>query len=101
MMLRRAKQAVRKEHIKRASKDLILALVDVARALIKGQVSMTPQQLGAARRNKHNLTNLVAPGKSVEEKKRILQKGGFIGALLGPLLKIGAPIIGGLLGLGK
>ena len=100
-LLRRAKASVRKQHIKKAPKDMILALVDIAKAMIKGQVSLSPQQLGVVRRNERNFKSLVAPGKTLTAQKKILQKGGFLGALLGPLLKIGAPIIGGLLGLGK
>lgn len=97
-LLRRAKASVRNKKIKSAPKDLIMALVDVAKALIKGEISMSGRQLSAVKRNERNFRNLVNPSTSVETKKKTLQKGGFLGALLGPLAKIGVPIIGKLMG---
>ena len=50
--LSRAKKAVRSPMLNRASTDLILAIVDVAKALINGEMQLTSKQLSAAKRRK-------------------------------------------------
>lgn len=97
-LLGRAKAAVRKRKIRDAPKDLIMALVDVAKALIKGEISLSSSQLGAVRRQKKNFLSLVRPGKALGTLKKTLQTGGFLSALLGPILKIAGPLLGGLFG---
>lgn len=97
--LAKAKSHTRRRTISDASHDLIMALVDAARSLLKGHLSLTPRQLSAAKRHRRSLEKLAKQGTSLREKKRTLQTGGFIGALLGPLLKqIAVPVLGGLLG---
>ena len=97
-LLARAKKVVRNKKIKTAPKDLILALVDVARAIIKGEISLSPTQLGAVRRHKNTLKKVTKPRATVKTLRRTFQTGGLLPAILGPVLKIAAPLIGGLLG---
>jgi hypothetical protein len=97
-LLARAKRAIRNRKIKSASKELIMALVDLAKAMIKGEVSMTPFQLAAVRRHKNNFRAVVKPKTPVNKLKKTFQVGGFLPALLGPILKVAGPLIGGLLG---
>ena len=50
--LARAKQAVRSRHLADAPEDLILAIIDVAKALIRGKIKLTTSQLAQAKNNK-------------------------------------------------
>jgi hypothetical protein len=99
--LAKASPKPRRKIISQASDDFILALVDAAKKLIKGEISLTPQQLGAVRRHRHHFEKVTKPRVNVKEVKKACQIGGFLPALLGPLLKIGLPILSGVLGLGQ
>ena len=96
-LLARAKGAVQKRMLCQASQSLIMALVDVARSLIKGELSMTPRQLSVARQSKRQLHGLAHSGVGVETKRRALvQDGNLIGLLLKPLMKGIGPLISGI-----
>lgn len=81
-----------------ASNELILALVDAAKMLIKGDVTMTPRQLANVRRLGKQFRKVVSPNSSVKQVRNVCQTGGFLPALIGPLLRIGLPILSGLFG---
>ena len=83
LSLHRASEVVRRTVIENAKKDLILALVDCAEAVITSPELLETPQL---RRHIHALRTLTSPSSSVGAKREILQTGGFLGALLGPLL---------------
>ena len=99
-LLARAKGAVRKRMLCQASQSLIMALVDVAKALIRGELTMTPRQLNSAKRRKHQLRGLARSNVSVESKRKALtQDGNLLGLLLKPLLSaVAGPLISGILG---
>jgi hypothetical protein len=96
--LARAKRVLRNRKIRMAPKELIMALVDLAKTLIKGEVSMTANQLAAVRRHKESFRKVVKPNTKVQTLKKTFQTGGFLPALLGPILKVAGPLLGGLLG---
>ena len=50
-------------------------------------------QLRKLRREKHNLRRLALKKTPLKKKRKILQKGGFLGAILAPALSV----LGGLL----
>jgi hypothetical protein len=100
-MLADASPKARRKIISQAPDDLILALVDAAKKLIKGDISLTPQQLGVVRRHRKHFEKITKPRVSVREVRKACQVGGFLPALLGPILKIGLPILSGVLGLGQ
>ena len=83
-----------------ASEDLILAIVDVAKALIRGKIPLTNSQLAAARRRKAELQKLTRKNVRVNTKRALLeQEGNLLGVVLGPLIKgLAGPLIGSLLG---
>lgn len=85
--------------LSKASQSLVMAIVDVARALIKGQLSLTPRQLSAAKRRKRQLHGLARKGGSVEGKRKALvQDGNLLGLLLKPLIGLAGPLLSGLFG---
>lgn len=69
-----------------ASKDLILSLVECAENIIRGNVKLTPLQFRRLKRYRTELERLTKRKASQNNQKTLLQKGGFLGALLGPLL---------------
>ena len=83
------------------SKDLVGIFCNCARNLIKGNIPVSPSQLKKLRPHKNNIRKLAGPG-SLNVKKKIIQKGGFL-----PILAAGAlgsllpNLLGGLLGGGR
>lgn len=93
-VLAKSKPSVTKAVIKAADRDLVDALCECGLNVLKGNIPLTLQQKRRLARHKLALRSLVKRGGSIQKKKVLLQKGGFLGALLSPVLGI----LGGLLG---
>ena len=98
-----AKHAVCARHLADAPEDLILAIIDVAKALIRGKIKLTTSQLTQAKNNKRDLLKLTRSTVGLRTKRKLLdQKGYLLGAILRPLIKgissVSTPIINDLLG---
>lgn len=91
-----AKPAVIKAVLKGASPDLIHALCECSLNILKGHVQLTPAQKKRLSRHKQNLRVLAKKTTSVKHRKQILQKGGFLQALLNPVLGIVSGLLGTL-----
>lgn len=85
---------MQKSMIKAADGDLVRCLCECALNILKGNVRLTPPQKSKLTRHKHSLRQLASGKLKIGKKKKILQKGGFLSALLAPLI----PVVGGLLG---
>ena len=63
--------------------------------VLKGKAPLTPAQKVKLRRHKHNLGKLSTKNTSIKARKKILQRGGFVGALITPILSVfGSPFNG-------
>lgn len=93
-VLSAAKPALVKAILKEAKPDLINTLCECSLNILKGNVRLTAAQKKQLSRHKQSLRCLSKKGVSLKKRKQILQKGGFIGALLKPVLGV----LGGLLG---
>ena len=91
--IQRLGDRARRNLIKKCDKNLIDCFCECSKNVLKGNVPLNKPQLKKLRREKHNLRALALKKTTLKTKRRILQKGGFIGALLPPILSI----IGGLL----
>jgi len=89
--LAKANSLVQKAMISSANKDLVLTLVECATNIIRGNVDLTKSQYTRLKRYHQYLRRLVRSKTSDQEKRKILQTGGFIGALLRPLLSVVLP----------
>ena len=89
-----AKPALIKAVLKGASPDLINTLSECSLNILKGNVRLTSAQKKQLCRYKQSLRALSKKGTLLKRRKQILQKGGFLGALLKPVLSV----LGGLLG---
>lgn len=94
-MLCGAKPSMIKAVLNGASPDLIHSLSECSLNILKGRVKLTPAQKKQLSRYKYNLRALADKRTTVKKRKQILQRGGFIGALLKPVLSV----LGGLFNL--
>ena len=96
--LRRAGREARASVLSKAKKEFVSALVDCARLLIRNKWRLTENQKRQLRRRTKMIRQLVNPRTSLACRRALLQTGGFLGALLGPALKIIGRLVGGLIG---
>ena len=84
-ILAKAKPGMAKAIIQAADKDLILCLCECAQNILNGNVPLTPCHLKHLQRHRKDVRILVKKRTSKLKKKKILQKGGFLPALLAPI----------------
>ena len=85
--------AARRSYVKKANKEFVECICECAKNVIKGNVPLKDCHLKRLRKEKKNLRALSLKKTPLRKKRRILQKGGFLGALLTPVLSL----LGGLL----
>ena len=102
LYLYRARPRIIKAVIKEADSSLINAISELAVNVLKGTVPLSSRQKAKLKAYKSQLRRLVEKRTSLLQKKTIVQKGGFLPALLGPLTKLLIPlastVFGGILG---
>lgn len=76
-------------------KDFINVISECCRNILCGNVPLTVVQKEKIGRRKALFRKIALKKTSLKEKKRIVQSGGFLGALLGPIVSV----IGSLFGL--
>lgn len=74
--------------MKAADKELVDAVCQCALNVLKGNDRLTPLQKQRLAKHKRALRALARKGRSLQTKKALLQKGGILGALLGPVLSV-------------
>ena len=74
--------------IRKCDNDLICSLSECCHNILKGNVHLTLTQKVKLRRHKHNLRKLSLKKTSIKQRKKILQRGGFLGALITPILSV-------------
>ena len=92
--LQRVDDRVRVEVMSAAKKDLVTLLVQCAKAIINRQVPLTRHQSAAVRSRTRDIAAFVRPGATLAQRRSVLQRGGFLGALL----SVVPGLLGGLLG---
>ena len=98
-MLAKAKESDRAELIGNAQccpARLCRALTEVTANVLRGAVPLSERQFRELSGKVTDMERLVA-AKSIPAKRRILQKGGFLGALLSPVMRFIGPAVAGLL----
>lgn len=91
--LSKANPGLVKTILRGADKQLIYCLCECASNILKGNVPLNKAHKSKLQRHKTGLRHLAKKSTSIKRRKRILQKGGFLGALLAPLASILAPIV--------
>jgi hypothetical protein len=82
---------------KHCSSEFINCICECAQNVLHGNVDLSEMHKRALKRHRKLLHKLVLKRTSLKNKKKIVQTGGFLGALLGPIVKV----LGGLLGIGN
>ncbi len=84
---------VRKQLVHEGGKDLINCVSECCVNILKGNVPLTSKQKKILCNHKTKLRTLAQKKVSLKKKKEIIQKGGFLGAILAPV----ASVLGSLL----
>ena len=90
-LLRRLKHSVgnkSRDIIRKCDNDLICSLSECCHNVLKGNVPLTSAQNIKLSRHKHNLRKLSTKKTSIKARKKILQRGAFIGDLITPILSV-------------
>ena len=94
--LHKAGAQVRRSVLSRGKREIVLVLVECARMLIRNKRRLTEGQLRKLRAKTEQVYDLINPRTSLARRRQILQTGGFIGALLSPVLSLLSPILRGV-----
>lgn len=78
----------KKEYVRKCNKEFLDCVSECAKNVIKGNVPLSDRQKTNLRRRKKDLRALSVKKTSLRKKRKILQKGGFLTALLPPVLSI-------------
>ena len=96
--LARAKPKVRRKILRAASIDLVRCLCECSHNILRGNLKLSPKQKKKLKHHSKTLRSLAGKKVGLKRKKKlILQKGGFLPALLTPILGIASSLIGNLL----
>ena len=80
--------------LKLANKDLIQCLCDCAHNILQGNVKLSKQKKDLLKKYSSALRELAKKNGGIEKKRKFLiQKGGFLPALLGPIIGIASGLI--------
>jgi hypothetical protein len=93
--LRKASAKRRRQFIETCCPDFVDCMSECSRNLLKGNVPVSASQLKKLRRYKKLLRTLAAKRASLRTRRKLLQKGGFLPLLLGPVLGLVSSLVGG------
>jgi len=86
--IRKMGDRARPEYIRRCDKSFVDCVSECAKNLIKGNVPLSTRQMSILRRKRKDLRELAKKRTPLRSKRKILQKGGFLSALLPPVLSV-------------
>lgn len=84
---------VNKILINEANPDFLNCICECAKNILNGNVPLNSKQTNKLEKHKHHLRTLINKRLTKDRKKKILQRGGFLPALLAP---IAASLVGPL-----
>jgi hypothetical protein len=92
-LLDKASPKVRKSMLKNnCSNELLHCICECTKNILKGNVPLSPAQKKQLSRRKQLMRKLTLKKTSLQSKRKIVQTGGFLGAILGPIIQV----LGGL-----
>lgn len=86
--LAKCKQRQANSIIKNAEPDLIHCLSDVCHNILKGNVALSDAARSNLGKYKSHIRKVANKKTTAKHKRTLIQKGGFLGALLKPLLGV-------------
>ena len=89
-------QERRNKWIKRhLDKDLILCLCECCKNLLVGNIPISQKKKKELAKSKKEIRQLANKEISIKKKKKIIQQGGFLSTLLGPIVSVLTSLFGG------
>ena len=86
--IRKMDDRAKREYVRKCDKEFVDCVSECAKNVIKGNVPLNERQMTNLRRKRQDLRALSKRKTSLRTKRKILQKGGFLGALLPPVLSV-------------
>ena len=96
-LLHGAKPSIQKAVLKKSKDDLVKCFCDISFNVLKGTAPISKQHKKRLSRHKSSLRKLIDRKLSLKKKRKVIQSGGFLSALLAAAI----PILGSLIGLAK
>ena len=96
--INRLGEKARRKLVQKCNRQLLDCFSECSRNVLKGNVPLKDSEVKKLRREKRNLKALSLRKTSLKKKRKILQKGGFIGALLPPVLSVLGSLLAGVVG---
>ena len=92
-MLAKSNPKYRKALINGAPPEIMKLLSECALNILRGTITLTKEEKTKLRKHKTSLRQMATPKVSTRAKKKIVQKGGMLQALLKPVLKATLPLV--------
>ena len=83
----------KRDFVRKCDKGFLEYISECAKNVLKVNVPLSDRQKTKLRRSRHDLIALSVKKTSLRKKRRILQKGGFLTALLPPILGVLANLL--------
>jgi hypothetical protein len=88
-LLYKSSPAIRRKLLRNhCSPDFITCVCECAKNVLVGNVPLNSSQKATLRRRYNSLKELALKKTSQKKRKQIIQSGGFLGALLGPIISV-------------
>jgi hypothetical protein len=94
--LKRLGASGRKRFFKKCGKESVIRICECIRNLLKANIPVKSTHLKKLSRHKQTLRQLALKHTSLKTRKRLLQKGGFLGALIPAIVPALASLLGGI-----
>ena len=97
-VLHDSKPTTRKALLAAANKELIDTICECLKNILLGRIKISQQLLKKLKRRRRAVEEIQSKKTNIKRKKELLiQQGGFLPAIIAPLLGIAASLIGGLI----
>ena len=86
--IRKMGDKAKRDYVRKCDKSFLDCISECAKNIIKGTVPLTNSQMSKLRRRRNDIRALSVKKTSLRKKRKILQKGGLLSALLPPVLSL-------------
>ena len=91
--IHRMGEKVKRDYVEKCDKQFIDCVSECAKNVLKGNVPLTNAQISKLRPRREDLRALSVKKTSLAKKCKIIQKDGFLSALLAPVLSVLAGLL--------
>ena len=92
-MMIKSNPKYRKRLLDGAPPEIITLLSECALNILQGTIPLTQDEQKGLNRHKSSLRQMASKNVSAKARKKVFQKGGFIPAMMKPILKLLIPMI--------